>query len=90
MLSPPGPPARPGGRGFWGTHFGLRVFLVFVFLGIVVCGFQASEGSSFFLLVKLNIECRQNHVWGPPGARVMSIFVKTYIFGKDALDETHG
>ena len=26
----------------------------------------------------------------PLGARVMSIFVKTYIFAKDALGENHG
>ena len=32
--------------------------------------------------MKFHIECRQNHVWGPPGARVMSIFIKTYIFVK--------
>ena len=38
-----------------------------------------------FFLVKFHVECRQNHVWGPPGARVMSIFVKTYIFGKVEL-----
>ena len=30
-------------------------------------------------LVKFQVECRQNHICGPPGARVMSIFVKTYI-----------
>ena len=34
------------------------------------------------LLVKFHVECCQNHVWGPPGARVMSIFIKTYIFAK--------
>ena len=43
-----------------------------------------------FFLMKFHVECRQNHVWGPPGARVISIFVKTYIFGKDALGGTHG
>ena len=31
-----------------------------------------------------------NHVWGPPGARVMSIFIKTYVFGKVELGETQG
>ena len=43
-----------------------------------------------FFLVKFHVECRQNHVCGPPEDRVMSIFVKTDIFGKDALDDTHG
>ena len=28
-----------------------------------------------FFLVKFHAECRQNHVCGPPGARVMTIFV---------------
>ena len=41
-------------------------------------------------LMKFNVECRQNHVWGVPVAQVMSIFVKTCIFAKDALGETHG
>ena len=35
-----------------------------------------------FCLMKFNVERRQNHVWGPPGDRVMSIFIKTYIFVK--------
>ena len=26
--------------------------------------------------------CRQNHVWGPPGARIMSLCIKTYSFVK--------
>ena len=43
-----------------------------------------------FFLVRFRVECNQNHVWEPPGARVMSIFVKTYIFARDVLDETHG
>ena len=38
---------------------------------------------------EISVECRQNHVWGPPEARVMSIVVKTCIFAKDALGETH-
>ena len=43
-----------------------------------------------FFLVKFPVECRQNHVWGPPGARVMSIFVKTYICVKVELGHNHG
>ena len=35
-----------------------------------------------FFLVKFPVECRQNHVWGPSGAQVTSIFIKTYIFVK--------
>ena len=27
---------------------------------------------------EIHVECRQHHVWGPPGTRVMSIFIKTY------------
>ena len=46
---------------------------------------QALGGSSLFFLVKFHVECRQSHVWGPPGAQVMSMFVKTYIFGKVEL-----
>ena len=28
-------------------------------------GLQAPGGISFLFLVKLPVECRQNHVWGP-------------------------
>ena len=52
-------------------------------------GLQAPGGISSFFLVKFHVEWRQNHVWGPPGARVMIIFVKTYIFGKVELSGTH-
>ena len=31
-------------------------------------------------LLNFHVGCRQNHVWRPPGAQVMSIFVNTYIF----------
>ena len=37
---------------------------------------------SHLLSLKFHVECRQSHVWGPPGARVMSISIKTYIFVK--------
>ena len=39
-------------------------------------GLRAPRGISFFWFVKLHVEYRQNHVWGPPGARAMTIFVK--------------
>ena len=32
--------------------------------------------------MKFHVECSQNHVWAPPGARVMSIFIKINIFVK--------
>ena len=40
--------------------------------------------------VKFHVKCIQNHVWGPLEARVMSTFVKTFIFAKDAFGETYG
>ena len=33
-------------------------------------------------LIKFHVECRQNHVWGPPGARVMTNCVKHVFFAK--------
>ena len=59
------------------------------FLDLLFVGFRPRELSHIFL-VKFHVECIQNHVWGPPGARVMSIFVKTNILAKDVLGETHG
>ena len=50
---------------------------------------QAPGGISFFL-VKFSGECSQNHVWGPLGARVMTIFIKTYICAKVELGDRHG
>ena len=32
--------------------------------------------------MKFYVECRQNHVCGPPGARVMTNFVKHVLFAK--------
>ena len=32
--------------------------------------------------MKFHVECRQNHVWRPPGARVMTNFVKHVFFAK--------
>ena len=45
---------------------------------------------SHFSGVKFHVECIQNHVWGHLGARVISIFVKTYMFGKVELGDNHG
>ena len=41
-------------------------------------GLQSLGGILFIFLVKFHVEGRQNHVWGHPGAQVMSIFVNTY------------
>ena len=60
--------------------------MCFVFVG----GLQALGGIPSFVLMKFYIECNQNHVWGPPGARVMSIFVKICIFAREVLGEIHG
>ena len=35
-LPPPGRPARAGGRRFWGTHFGLHLVFLCVFLYFVL------------------------------------------------------
>ena len=35
-----------------------------------------------FYLIKFPVECRQNHVWGPILARVMTNFVKHVFFAK--------
>ena len=40
--------------------------------------------------MKFNIECPQKHVWGPPGTRVMNVFIKQYIFGKGKGREGKG
>ena len=43
--------------------------------------YRPREVSHFFLL-KFHVECRQNHVWGPILARVMTNFVKHVFFAK--------
>ena len=40
--------------------------------------------------VKFHMECIQNHVWVPVGARVMSSFLKTYIYVEVELGDNHG
>ena len=56
----------------------------------------ASRGSTglgryaIVLSTTIHVECIQNHVWGPPGARVMTIFIKTYICVKVDLSNNHG
>ena len=41
----------------------------------------------FFSGVKFHVECTRNLACGPLGARVMSIFVKTYLFVKVELGD---
>ena len=72
---------RSGGRAGGGP---ISRSIFFEFLEFV-WGSTGPGRYLIFFLVKFHVECRQNHVWGPPGARVMSIFVKTYIFGKVEL-----
>ena len=45
---------------------------------------------SHFFSREISVEYTQNHIWGPLGARVMSIFVKTCIFEKVKLGDNHG
>ena len=78
------------GGGSGGPILGcIFVFFVFCVFCIFDCGFQTSGGSSFLFLVKFQVECRHNHVWGPPGARVMSIFVKAFILKEIVLGDNH-
>ena len=68
-----------------GLFANLLIFeYLYVFRFLLGC-FLRSTGSGRHLilfLLKFHVKRRQNHVWGPPGARVMSIFIKTYIFLK--------
>ena len=54
------------------------------------CKFTSPGRHSLVLVMKFHVECNQNHVWGPPGARVMTMFVKTYIFVKVELGHNRG
>ena len=86
---PSDPPHKRAGMGSGGPILGC-IFLYFsMCFCFFVVGFRPRE-VLILLLVKFHVECRQNHVWVPPGGQVMSIFVKTDIFAKDALGETHG
>ena len=40
--------------------------------------------------MKFHVECAKNHVWGPPGSRYMTNFVKHVFIAKDALGKNHG
>ena len=83
-FGPWGMPWDPSYGHFWvPSHIGFCLFWFFE-------GLRALGGNPFLFLMKFNVECTQNHVWGPPVARVMSIFVKAYIFGKVELGEAHG
>ena len=58
----------PGGKSY--DHI-----LDFLMFGL----FGASTGPGrylMFVLVKVHVECNQNHVWGSPGARVKSIIIE--------------
>ena len=50
-------------------------FFVLGFLGV----YRPWE-LSHFVVVDFHVECISNHVWGPPGAWDMTIFVQTCIF----------
>ena len=78
--APPGPPTRADGRArgeptlstlFFFTFVGPYPEIVFFLHFLTFC--PGSYLISF--LLKFHVECTQNHVWGPPGPRVMSIFV---------------
>ena len=87
-LRPPDLPlGRTGGRAGdpLYPHFVVSLFpahILHIVFSSLFEGLQALGGISSFFLVKFHVECHQNHVCGPPGARVMSIFIKTYIFVK--------
>ena len=70
--------------------FDRALFFISGFVGI--CGWRSTGPGRYPILssMKFRVECSQKHVWGPPGARVMSIFVKTYIFVKVELGDDHG
>ena len=68
---------RLAGDQFLSTFQGILGFVEF-FVG----GLWALGGISFLFLLKFHVECRQNHVWGPPGARVMTNLVKHLFFAK--------
>ena len=51
---------------------------------------KALGGIPFLSGVKFQMECTNNHVWGPPGAREMPNFVKHVFFAKDALGKNKG
>ena len=64
----------------WWTHVLVHLFFILLkFVGFVCGGLRAMVGISFLFVVKYHVECISNHVWGPPGSRDITIFVKTYI-----------
>ena len=72
------------------TIFGSHVQLHISNIGYtrVYEGLQALGGISSFFLLKFHVEWHQNHVWGPPGARVMTNFVK-HVFFAVVRSNTH-
>ena len=76
-------------EGIWRFLF---LFFCFFWFSYFCCSFRGYTGPGRHPLVfvmNFQVECTQNHVWGPPGARVMSISIKTCICGKDALGRIH-
>ena len=96
-LPPAEPPARADGRG---THFlhivffrllkspySAHCFCFFTFGGV----YKPREARHPVVFVtKFHIECIQNHVLGPLGGRVMSIFVNTCISVEVELGDSNG
>ena len=85
--APPGDPARADA---WAGHSFPATFVV---LFAICCDSfwrsTSTEKNLIFFPVKFHVECMQIHVWGPPGARVMTIFKKTYICVKVELIDNH-
>ena len=78
------PPARAGVPG---GAFRVVFFVLFLFF---VVGFWPWEVAHLYSREISHRMPSESCLAPRPGARVMSMFVKTYIFGKDALGETHG
>ena len=80
------PLERAGGRG---THFPVHLF--YFWNSCFFVGWSRGPGRYLiFCFSKFNMECNQNHVCGPLGVHVMTIFVRTYIFAKIELANNHG
>ena len=58
------------------TRSGERLFIICYTVWKLCWGSTGPGRCPFVLLAKLYIECIQNHVWAPPGAADMNIFLK--------------
>ena len=77
------PPHPPLGRR--------NAFLLLFWICKILCAGYTSPGRYLiFSSVKTHLECTENHVWGPPGTRDMTMFVKHEFFPKEALGENLG